>query len=430
MEGQRYTALMPARGLVAAGLLLALLVPARAASTTVELVIAAGQQDRMQVPVTALVRLPRAGGEIRSAVVEDPAGNQQKGQITRPGLLNERAPRSDAEQLFELHFFLGLLRKGETANYRAHLSTDPPVRPDGFDWFDVPIQQLELRYMSRPALRYVFRTLDDSSPEGRAYTSKPFHHLYDPGARQFVTKGPGGLNTQERGLFFGFGRATYGGGKVADTWDCSGDTHQAHIAFLEQADGPILGRQQMEISWRGPGKEEFAVEHREVTLYNSRGGRQLDFTSRLESRAGAVHLEGDAAHAGFHFRADNEVATGTRGQTLFLRPDGAGKPGEARGWPADAAMVNLPWDAMTFTVGEDRYTVLYLDRPQNPKPARYSEAAYGRLGSAFDYALTPEHPLEVAYRLWLTYGNLGGREAAERAADFAAPPAVTVKAPK
>lgn len=418
---------MTRRFLLLIPLTLLFLVPARAANKTIELAISAGEHDRFQTPINLLLRLPRSLGEIQSATVQPSGGAREKAQITRPGLLNERAAAKPDEQLVELHFFLPSLSKGQTTTVQTVLSTEPPVRPDGFDWFDVPIQQMELRYMSRPSMRYVFRTLDDSSPEGRAYTAKPFHHLYDPNSGGFVTKGPGGLYTQERGIFYGFNKITYGDGKKADVWDCTGDAHQAHVSFLEQTDGPIIGRHQMEISWRGEGKEEFATEHREVTLYNTRAGRMLDFASRLESRAGKVRLDGDPQHAGFHFRVDNSVAVETKAQTVFIRPDGRGKPGETRSWPADKAHVNLPWDAMFFVLGEQRYTLVYVDRPQNPKEARFSEGDYGRIGSSFAYELDANRPLEVAYRLWLQTGSMEVPQAAGKAADFADPPQVVVK---
>ena len=41
---------------------------------------------------------------------------------------------------------------------------------------------------------------------------------------------------------------------------------------------------------------------------------------------------------------------------------------------------------------------MYLDSPSNPKPARYSERAYGRFGSYFETDVTEDMPLNVKYR--------------------------------
>ena len=61
---------------------------------------------------------------------------------------------------------------------------------------------------------------------------------------------------------------------------------------------------------------------------------------------------------------------------------------------------------MSFVLGDQRYTVAYLDRPQNPKEARFSERDYGRFGSYFVADATEKKPVEVDYRLWLQDGPM------------------------
>ena len=68
--------------------------------------------------------------------------------------------------------------------------------------------------------------------------------------------------------------------------------------------------------------------------------------------------------------------------TRYLRPDPKAEKG-----PARASAMDLAWDAMGFTVEDKRYTVVYLDKPTNPKPAEYNERDYGRFGSYFKYEL-------------------------------------------
>ena len=89
--------------------------------------------------------------------------------------------------------------------------------------------------------------------------------------------------------------------------------------------------------------------------------------------------------------------------------------------------VNMPWNAMSFDLGGKRYTVAYLDKPTNPKEARFSEREYGRIGSYFEYNLTKEKPLRVDYRLWLQEGQMTPDQVALKSADFVTPPQVTVK---
>src|SRR5262249_6384697 len=162
---------------------------------------------------------------------------------------------------------------------------------------------------------------------------------------------------------------------------------------------------------------------------NVPGGHLIEFASRVHSTVGPVKLDGDPQHAGFHFRADNEVAAKTKNQTYFLRPDGTGKPGETRNWDPKTKKgpVNLPWNVMSFVLGGQHYTVAYLDKPTNPKEARFSERDYGRFGSYFEYDLTEQKPLTIDYRVWLQRGEMTGPEVAARSEDFVKPVAVTLK---
>ena len=61
---------------------------------------------------------------------------------------------------------------------------------------------------------------------------------------------------------------------------------------------------------------------------------------------------------------------------------------------------------MSFVVERVRYTAVYLDHPENPKPGRYSERDYGRFGSYFVAEATAEKPLEIRYRIWVQEGEM------------------------
>ena len=54
---------------------------------------------------------------------------------------------------------------------------------------------------------------------------------------------------------------------------------------------------------------------------------------------------------------------------------------------------------MSFVLGENRYSVVYLDRPDNPKPAEYNERVYGRFGSYFKYEIDEGKDLIARYRI-------------------------------
>src|SRR5204863_3971825 len=175
-----------------------------------------------------------------------------------------------------------------------------------------------------------------------------------------------------------------------------------------------------------------ALGEREVPVYNVPGGQLIEFDSRLRSPAGPVRLDGDPQHAGFHFRAHIDVDAKTSKETIFIRPDGVGKPGETRNWDPQTRQgpVNMPWNAMSFVLGGKRYTAAYLDHPGNPKEARFSEREYGRFGSYFEYTIEKDKPLTVTYRLWLQEGLLRPEEVAALSHNFLEPIQVRVIEPK
>ncbi len=82
---------------------------------------------------------------------------------------------------------------------------------------------------------------------------------------------------------------------------------------------------------------------------------------------------------------------------------------------------------MSFVLGNQRYTVAYLDHPGNPKEARFSEREYGRFGSYFEYTIEKDKPLTVNYRLWLQDGLMQPDHVAALSYNFTDPMNVTVQ---
>lgn len=399
---------------------LMLLGSARAAEQALELTVTGGKHDLVNVPVA----IPIARGKsAKPAVVrvEDAAGKNYPAQLTAAGLLQS------ADAARELHVLVPSLKAGQDLKLRVKLTNESPSPGMGFTWHTEKDEYTELRDGGRPVLRYMHKPFDDSTKENRELTYKVYHHVFDPAGKRLVTKGPGGLYPHHRGIYFGFNRITYGNGKKADTWHCTGGAHQSHEKVLASEAGRLLGRHRLQIDWHGENKEVFAREERELTVYHVPGGTMIDFASRLKTTGGPAKLDGDPQHAGVQFRADNEVAAKTSKETIYIRPDGVGQPGVEWNWPQQKNQVNLPWKAMSFVLGGQRYTVANLDRPENPKEARFSERTYGRFGSYFVYDLTPDKPLEVRYRFWLQEGQMKPDEVARMAAAFAEPPRVVVK---
>ncbi len=373
------------------------------------LTVKAGALNRSNCLVRAAVVIPESFAGSTAAILEE-------GGRTLPGQLSPPALGSAAKR--ELSFVLPKLDAGASASFRVTLLRDPSPVDDAFAWNEQGL----LSFGKRPVLQYMNAPLDESSPAAREQTYKVFHHLYDPKGERRVTKGAGGKFTHHRGIYYGFNKVTYGAGKTCDVWHCTKGAHQAHEKTLESAVGSVFGRHRLSVGWHGEGKELFAREERELTAYAVPGGILVDFVSLLKPELAPVKLDGDPQHAGFHFRADGEVADKTSRLTHYIRPDGAGKPGETRNWPGQKDHVNLPWNAMSFVLGDDRYTVAMLDRPDNPKEARFSERDYGRFGSYFARTLEAGQTLLVRYRLWLQKGDLTPDSVASRSADFLNPP--------
>jgi hypothetical protein len=290
---------------------------------------------------------------------------------------------------------------------------------DGFEWQDESGKHLTLLYDGNPALRYMYEALDDSTKERREETMKPYHHVWCPDGESLLTKGPGGLFPHHRGLFYGFNKITYGEGQQADTWHNRQGEWQSHEQELDRQTSGDSASHKVAIDWHGRDGKVFAHEERSLAI--KRGeldgveGWQIDFASTLApaEEFEAVHLDGDPQHAGFQFRASQEVPDKTAKQTYYLRPDGKGKEGETRNWdhtkpdaPGNKKSENLPWNALSFVLGDQRYTVVYLDHPHNPKPSRYSERDYGRFGSYFVADATKEKPVKVKYELWIQPGEM------------------------
>ncbi len=270
-----------------------------------------------------------------------------------------------------------------------------------FSWMETKGKNFDLSWGDQKVARYVYERMD---PQDRERTYKPFFHLYDKKGEKFVTKGPGGKFTHHRGIYFGFSKCSAlnkNGEQVnVDTWHCKRgfQTHEKIISHNADARKAFL---ESEIAWRVDDGTIFITERRKLTFqFNKEGRLQIDFDSTLSTNQPKVTLDGDPQHAGFQFRASNEVAESTFKKTYYIRPnDGKDSMGNTKNWPQNKDMKNLNWKAQSVVIGNVRYFTLYLDHKNNPKPSFYSERDYGRFGSYFKSSVTPDRPLDVKYRL-------------------------------
>lgn len=396
-----------------------------AAELNPEFEIAAGKVDRSGQPVRVPLVLPRGFQAASASVTID--GKSYPAQVTKPNLLAKTKQAPEGSENAELVFIAPDFKAGQTLQGKATISDQASDEKSVAEWKDTPGEHLDLLFNGRPVLRYMYAKLDETSPEKRSATFKPYHHVFDPAGKRLITKGPGGRFPHHRGLYFGFNRISYGQNQKADTWHCNKGEYQSHEKVLASEAGPVLGRHTLLIDWHGQDGKAFAQETREMTAYNTAGGTLIEFATRLDSLAGPVKLDGDPQHAGFQFRATQDVPDKTAAQTYYLRPDGKGEPGKFRNWPSDKQHVNLPWHALSIVLDDQRYTVAMLDRPENPKEARFSERDYGRFGSYFEYELDAKKSLELNYRVWVQAGEMTEQQVSRLDDAFDHPAEVKVK---
>lgn len=386
-------------------------------------VVDAGKHARKDVVVRTLVAIDQADAkQVDVKVVGD--GQTLAGQLTAPSLLAQVKEPSSGKVTRELHFVVPSLAAGKEAAYEVVF--EKPTSGESFGWSDTPGKHMDLTLGETPVVRYMYERVDNSTPERRSETFKVYHHVYDQSGKRLLTKGPGGLFPHHRGVYYGFNKISYGG-KTADTWHCNKGESQTHEKLLAQEAGSVLGRHTLEIAWRGKDDKVFATEQREISVYRTSEGTLLEFASRLKSEVGPVKLDGDPQHAGFQFRASQDVPDKTASQTYYLRPDGKAAPGKFRNWPNDKQHADLAWNALSIVLDDQRHTICYLDRPQNPKEARFSERNYGRFGSYFEYEIDGDKTLDLNYRLWIQPGEMTVETVDAKSKDFVEPPHAEVK---
>lgn len=319
-----------------------------------------------------------------------------------------------------------------TLNTAEALPAATGGKAPAFAWADAEGDRPVLTFDGKPVLAYVRPKFDPTAtPPKKAAMENPtikvYHHMFDETGKVQLTNGPQGQFPHHRGIFFGFNNISYDG-KRADVWHCKTGESEQHDGFVSREAGPVFGSHTVKVAWNGQDGKPFASELRYLAVYQAGTGRLVEFRSVLYTNLDRVRLDGDPQHAGFHFRANVEVEK-TKAETYFLSPAGKGEKGKEANWEPKGKQgpVNRPWTAMSFVVGGKRYTCVYLDHPDNPKEARQSERAYGRVGTYFEYDLTKAKPLAVKYRLWVQEGEVTAEQCAALSRAFAEPPTATVK---
>ena len=279
----------------------------------------------------------------------------------------------------------------------------------------------ELRFGEQP----VYRLMTKYDPADRENTYKPFHHVYGFHGEGPITKGPGGSFPHHRGIFFGYNKTPHG-----DFWHCKDGVSQRHVEFLADREqvSTDSARTASVTDWVAQDGKAVVRDTRQVTARRGAAGDELvlDFEVTLEGQPGTgeMKLDGDPHHAGFHFRAAQEV-TGespdkkqtTGGLATFILPAGAAEE-------KNAIVTGADWIGCKFAVQGNPYLVVHMDHPSNPRPVRYSTRPYGRFGSFAPVTLKEGEPLTFRYRVLVIDGkaqaDVTREQLAQRFADYSA----------
>jgi hypothetical protein len=267
--------------------------------------------------------------------------------------------------------------------------------------------------------RYMYAH-DQSTPEKRAETYKPYLHIFNAAGTGPITKGPGGQFTHHRGIFIGWNKISFQG-KSYDRWHMTGG-EQAHQKFLAQEAQAKQATVTSSVHWQDEKGQPILDEERTLTFREAPAGAYalIDFTSKLSAPNGDVVLDGDPEHAGIHFRPANEVDAG---QTVYVFPTEGAQPTKDK---------DYAWVGQTFSLNGTRTSVVHISAPTNPKETRWSAYRdYGRFGAFPKATIKQGESATFKYRFLIAEGEMLSAEAIQACAneftgETAAVPKLTV----
>ena len=281
-----------------------------------------------------------------------------------------------------------------------------------FSWNDTEGQYLDLLFGGRKVTRYMY-ALDRTTKQRVLETYKTFLHVFDAAGENLLTNGPDGLNPymtdkvlypHHRGIFIGWNRLEFAG-KRYDFWHMGEQGRvQKHEKFLELTAGPVFARSNSLVHWNNKDGRTIIAEQRQTTVFRQSEPTVLllEFVTDLKAVNGDVMLDGDPEHAGFQYRPHDGVAKGGKDvKANYLFHEEGIDPKKDR---------DLPWAAMSYGLNDKRYSVLYMDCPDNPRPVIYSAYRdYGRFGAFFKKKINDGDTLRLKYRIWVIEGPMPER---------------------
>ena len=367
----------------------------------IRLKVSGAKVDCVDVPVHTVIDLPASFANVPVEEIEVGLRQTSRGGARIYGKLIPGQIVKSSDKKAELWWVVPQAEAGSTTRWTAALNRREKADKDVFSWRDKEGDYLDLLFGGRKVTRYMY-AYDTSSPQRTFETYKPLHHVFDAQGKNLLTNGPDGeypytkgiKYPHHRGIFIGWNRLEFGGQRF-DLWHMSG-VAQVHQKFLEMVAGPVLARSKSLVHWNDKNGEAMIAEQREVTVFRQSEPTVLllEFHTKLKAVRGDVFLNGDPEHAGFQYRAHDDVAKGGKEvkATYLFHKDGIDPKKN----------YNLPWAAMSYGLNDRRYSVQHMNHPDNPEPTIYSAYRdYGRFGAFFKKEIRAGKTLTLRYRIWV-----------------------------
>jgi hypothetical protein len=396
----------------------------------IRLRVSGAKVDCTDVPVHTVIDLPASFANV--PIEEIAVSLRQTGRGTAR-IYGKPMPGQiimDSDKKAELWWVVPLAEADSANRWTATLARREKEDEEAFSWKDTEGQYLDLLFDGRKVTRYMY-ALDRSTKQRVLETYKTFLHVFDAAGENLLTNGPDGLNPymtnkvlypHHRGIFIGWNRLQFGG-KRYDFWHMGDQGRvQKHERFLELTAGPVLARSNSLVHWDNKDGQTIIAEQRKTTVFRQSVPTVLllEFVTDLKAVNGDVLLDGDPEHAGFQYRPHDDVAKGGKDlKAAYLFHKEGIDPRKDK---------DLPWAAMSYGLNGKRYSVLYMDCPDNPRPVIYSAYRdYGRFGAFFKKQIKDGDTLTLRYRIWITEGPMPERvKMEEKYSEFVDCPKVEV----
>jgi len=374
----------------------------------IRLKVSGAKVDCVDVPVCAVIDLPEGLANVPPEEIS--VGLIRLGNLFRNVTIPGQIVMDQGKA--QLWWVVPRVEAGSTTRWIAALKRKEKAEKEVFSWRDTEGEYLDLLFGGRKVTRYMY-AYDTSSKESILETYKTFHHVFDSVGENLLTNGPDGLHPyltkkilypHHRGLFIGWNKLELDG-KRYDFWHMGEQGRvQKHKQFLELTAGPVLARSNSLVHWDDKDGRTIIAEQRETTVFRQLGSTVLllDFCTELKAVRGDVFLDGDPEHAGFQYRPHDGVAKGGKDvkATYLFHKEGINPKRDN----------DLPWAGMSYGLNGRRYSVEYMNHPENPKPAIYSAYRdYGRFGAFFKKTIGSGDTLTLRYRIWVVEGEMPER---------------------